>query len=88
MQNNSDRFGERLDMFLDAIRKYQNHELAIIQEKSRDEQEYEKNKILMEAQDQNESYFLKKQKTIEMDSKIARSRKINECRMSKMKLRH
>jgi V-type H+-transporting ATPase subunit E len=42
----------------------------------------------MEAQDQNESYFLKKQKTIEMDSKIARSRKINECRMSKMKLRH
>jgi hypothetical protein len=43
---------------------------------------------MLESKDKDESYFHKKQKNLETEVKIMKSRKINESRMAKMKLRH
>ena len=42
---------------------------------------------MKEAKEKDEEVFSKKQKNIEVESKICRSRKVNEMRLSKMKLR-
>lgn len=85
--NREEIYEDRLQKFLKAIKEYESEELRKIKQKSKDEQEFETNAIMKEAREKDELTYSKKQKGVEVESKIARSRKINEMRLSKMKLR-
>jgi hypothetical protein len=63
--DNEEKFQRRLEKFKQAITKYQEKEVALIQQKSKDEQEFERNKVLNESRDKDESYFHKKQKNLD-----------------------
>ena len=80
-------YQDRFDKFMKTIRNYQDSEKDKINQKSKDEREYEVSKIIKEARERDGEVFEKKHKNIEVESKIYRSRKVNEMRLSKMKLR-
>jgi len=87
---NIDRSGiyeDRLQKFLGKIRSFESDELKKINEKSNDEVQFETNKIISESKSYDQDQFSKKQKGLDIESKIKRSRKINESRLSKMKMR-
>lgn len=80
-------FDERMRKFRKAIKQYQQDEVRQIQSKSEEEQQYEHHKIIQENQQYEENAYAKKFKGIEVEVKIMKSRKINDSRMKKMKLR-
>ena len=86
-QDKEEIYSNRVQNFISHIEKWQREEMRKVQQKARDEEEYESNKIISDAREKDGEYYAKKQKTIEVDSKIKRSRKVNEMRLSKMKLR-
>ena len=57
-----EKFVRRVEKFKQAIQRYQEKEVSLIESKSREEQEFERNKILNQAKEKDESYFHKKQK--------------------------
>lgn len=72
---------------MDKIKAYESQEIKQIEQKSNDEIQYESNLILAQARAQSEEDLKKKQTGLQIEHKIKRSRKINECRLSKMKVR-
>lgn len=58
-----------------------------IEDKGKDEIDFESNKIISESHDHDTVSFGKRQKALDVDTKIKKSRKINEARLSKMKTR-
>ncbi len=85
--NRSELFEERYHRFLDKIKAYQIEEVKKVEDKSKDEIEFESNKILSESRDHDTVSFGKRQKALDVQTKIKKSRKINEARLSKMKTR-
>lgn len=80
-------YEDRVQKFLAKIRAYQNEELKKIEEKSNDEIQFEKNKIIADARNYELDQYNKKEKGLDIEWKIKRSRKVNESRLSKMKIR-
>ena len=80
-------YDERMRKFKKAIYLFQEKEIKDIKEKSEEEQAYEHSKIIREDKEYYEGAYEKKFKGIEVEVKIQKSRKINEMRMSKMRLR-
>eukprot|EP00919_Chromeraceae_sp_WS-2016_P012109 GHVR01028403.1.p1 GENE.GHVR01028403.1~~GHVR01028403.1.p1 ORF type:complete len:100 (+),score=10.46 GHVR01028403.1:2612-2911(+) len=87
MIDTQELFEDRMEQFKRTIRKFKNQEVKAIEDKGRDEQEYEGNKIIKESKERDEEFYDKKFKGIQVDIKIIKSRKINDLRMSKMKVR-
>ena len=77
MHDREEIYSDRFQRFLSKIKSWQSEELRKVQQKARDEEEYESNKIISDAREKDSDYYAKKQKTIEVDSKIKRSRKVN-----------
>lgn len=80
-------FEARLEKFKFAIKKYKNDQLKIINDKADTEEEYEVGRIKKDANSKNEDSFRKMENNIKVAEKIFKSRKINQCRMSEMKIR-
>ena len=80
-------FQARMEKFKFAIKKYKNDNLRVINEKADREEEFELNKIKGEANIRNEDSFKRMEDNIKVAEKIFKSRKINQCRMSEMKVR-
>ncbi len=73
--------------FLKTVKDYQQSNLKVINDKADKEEEFWINKIKHEAQEKDEEAFRKMENSVKVAEKIFKSRKINECRMSEMKVR-
>ena len=80
-------YEERMNRFLKAIKQYQTSNVEEVNRKADHEEKYWVDKIQSEAKDKNEEAFRKLDNQVKVAEKIFKSRKINECRMSEMKVR-
>lgn len=80
-------FQARMEKFKSAIKKYKNDRLKIINEKADEQERFELKKINDEASNRNQDAFKRMEDNIKVAEKIFKSRKINQCRMSEMKVR-
>lgn len=87
LANRSEIYEERFNRFLHKIRSYQQEEVRKIEDRSKDEIQFESNKIMSESHEHDALSFGKRQKALDVETKIKKSRKINEARLSKMKTR-
>lgn len=78
---------ERMERFKAAIRKWETEEIRKVKQKSADEVEFETGKIMSDAREKESDAFSKRVKGVEVEAKIRKSRKVNELRLSKMKVR-
>lgn len=80
-------YEERMNRFLKTIKNYQTTQVEDVNKKADQEEKYWVDKIQSEAKEKNEEAFRKLDNQVKVAEKIFKSRKINECRMSEMKVR-
>lgn len=80
-------YEQRMNRFQAAIRRYQTDSLKNIHDKADKEEEFYVNKIRHDARTRDEDAFRKMEDNVKVAEKIFKSRKVNECRMSEMKVR-